>query len=59
MIMVECSNDMSRNDIMKEIKNYTVPMLESDMDELKERTNTTSAKDALAYAARKILEGKQ
>ena len=41
------------------IRNYQLPMLDTDMEELKIRTGQKEGKEALAFAVRKILEAKQ
>ena len=55
---IKCRNDKMTTKPNK-IKNFQIPMLESDMEELKVRTGQKEGKEALAFAVRKILEAKQ
>lgn len=41
------------------IRYYQVPLMESDMEELKVRTKQAETKQALMVAIQRVLEGKQ
>jgi hypothetical protein len=49
---------MSKKRIYTDVRQYAVPMLASDMDELKIRTGESTAKGALCAAVARILEAK-